>query len=162
VYESIVRNGYNSSLILEDDVDVEMSISSIMTDVHRILPTDWEMLYIGHCSWEKGGKFIGDAGSFQLYESTAPACTHAYAVSLSGAKKLLNELLNPSLPVDLEIINRIKQGNIRSYSLEPSAIVQWKSKDNPSDVSPGAEQWTYPLKKSTLHYLGFHEVKDQK
>ncbi|CAG8605843.1 18527_t:CDS:2 [Acaulospora morrowiae] len=154
----------NDSEILDKyDFDIAPNHKSCYVSHYRVYESivHWEMLYIGHCSWERGGKFIGDAGSFQLYESTYPVCTHAYAVSLSGAKKLLNELLNPSLPVDLEIVNKIKQGNIKSYSLEPSAIVQWKSKDNPSDVSPGAKQWTYPLKKSTLHYLGFHEIKDQ-
>ncbi|CAG8634534.1 7698_t:CDS:1 [Acaulospora morrowiae] len=112
VYKSIVRNGYNSGLILEDDVDIEMSISLIITDVYHILPIDWEMLYIGHCSWENGSKFIGNARSFQLYEFTLPLCTYTYAVSLSGAKKLLNELLHASFPIDVEIIHRIKQGNI--------------------------------------------------
>ncbi|CAG8535106.1 12580_t:CDS:1 [Acaulospora morrowiae] len=158
VYESIVRNGYNSALILEDDTDFEISISSIISDIHRILPNDWEMLYIGHCSWEKGGPLIGYASDFKLFKSTAPACTHAYAVTLSGAKKLLKELVNLKLPIDLELGEKIKSGNITSYSLDPPAIVQWKSKDNPSDVSPGAEMLTTRLKNSTLHSLGFQEI----
>ncbi|CAG8526165.1 4556_t:CDS:1 [Acaulospora morrowiae] len=159
VYESIVRNGYNSCLILEDDVDVEMDIISIMTDVYRILPDDWEMLYLGHCNWDGDGKLIGDTGSFQLYESIYPVCTHAYAVTLSGAKKLLSELTEPIYAIDIELMEKITQKRFKSYTMEPSAIVQWKSKDNPSDIFHAGKPWTYPLKKSTLHYLGFQEIK---
>ncbi|CAG8515977.1 5483_t:CDS:1 [Acaulospora colombiana] len=158
VFESIVSNGYSSALVLEDDIDLEINISSIMIDIYRILPADWEMLYLGHCTWEGNGELVGNASDFKLLKSTAPACTHAYAVSLLGAKKLIRELVRPSRPVDLEISNKIESGIITSYSLEPSVIVQWKSKDNPSDVSPGSMQWSYPLKNSTLHFLGYKEI----
>ncbi|CAG8559902.1 17632_t:CDS:1 [Racocetra fulgida] len=130
-----------------------------MNEIFHILPTDWEMLYIGHCAQEDIGEFIAETTSnFKLYKSTRPPCLHAYGITSSGARKLLKELINPSEPIDVEIIRKITSGIITSYSLEPKAIVQWKSSDNPSDVSPGDFQWTYPLKNSTLHSLGYKET----
>ncbi|CAG8535231.1 17522_t:CDS:1, partial [Cetraspora pellucida] len=157
IYQSIIRNGYNSALILEDDVDIEMNIVNIMTDVLLSLPPDWEMLYLGHCSWEMNGEAVGGSHTHKIYRSNGPGCTHAYAVSFIGANKLLNELepINPQVPIDLEIIKRIQQGIITSYSFQPQVIVQWRSKDNPSDVSPGTPEDSYPLENSTLRFLGF-------
>ncbi|CAG8758980.1 10798_t:CDS:1, partial [Racocetra fulgida] len=48
IYESIIENGYSKSLILEDDVDMELEIFDIMSNIHLILPNDWEILYLGH------------------------------------------------------------------------------------------------------------------
>ncbi|CAG8521222.1 14049_t:CDS:2 [Cetraspora pellucida] len=43
-YESIINYGYGSVLILEDDIDIEIRITSIMVDIHRILPADWDIV----------------------------------------------------------------------------------------------------------------------
>lgn len=159
VYESIVIHGYRSSLILEDDVDIELDIERILTnEVYPYLPEDWELLYIGNCDT---GPTLNDSSTterkYNLHASKLSTCTHAYALSLSGAQKLLTHLVNIDLPIDLYLMDIIEAGNITSYTLEPSAIVQWKSDDNPSDVSPGHFQWTTPLRNSTLHSCGYHE-----
>ncbi|RIB23346.1 glycosyltransferase family 25 protein [Gigaspora rosea] len=158
LWELIAHNRYMSALILEDDVDFEMDIVSIMSKVYRVLPADWEMLYIGHCSSE-GSIFFKirqwfDNSLFQLLKSDTPACAHAYAISYSGALKLLKEIVDIKEPVDVEIVYKVRSGDIISYSIEPSAIVQWKSLDNPSDVSPGTMGSQWPLKNSTLRFLG--------
>ncbi|RIB30805.1 hypothetical protein C2G38_2026579 [Gigaspora rosea] len=157
VYQSIIANGYDSALILEDDVDIEMNIVNIMTDILPNLPSGWDLLYLGHCGWEKNDEYVSSSNEFKVYKSNEPGCTHAYAVSSLGANKLLNnlELENPQDPIDLEIIEKIQQGTINSFSFQPQVIVQWRSIDNPSDVNPGSNLGSYPLKNSTLHYLGF-------
>ncbi|CAG8568507.1 6823_t:CDS:1 [Dentiscutata erythropus] len=157
VYQSIIANGYDSVLILEDDVDIEMNIVNIMTDILPDLPTDWDLLYLGHCGWEKNGIPVGSSNEHKVYRSMKPGCTHAYAISSQGANKLLKNLEhnNSREPIDLEIIEKIQQGTLVSYSFQPQAIVQWRSIDNPSDVNPGSTEGSYPLKNSTLNYLGF-------
>ncbi|CAG8654937.1 16159_t:CDS:1 [Racocetra fulgida] len=158
IYASIVSHGYDSALILEDDVDIELNITSIMSYIHRVLPDDWDLLYLGHCmNWE--GSFfepIDDSSPiFKLYPSKKPYCTHAYAVSYAGALKLLGELATLEVPVDLELISRIDDGIVTSYSIEPAVVVQWRSDDNPSDVSPDAEVEHKTLVNSTLNSIGF-------
>ncbi|CAG8629982.1 1280_t:CDS:1 [Funneliformis caledonium] len=158
VWELIALQKYESALILEDDVDIEMSISSIVSKVHRDLPGNWEMVYLGHCS-DEGDYFFKfrrmlNPSLYKLFKSNSPSCTHAYAISSLGVSKLLKELVDPKDPIDVELVYRIKAGNITSYSLEPSAIVQWKSFDNPSDISPGAMDAPQLLESSTMHFLG--------
>ncbi|CAG8647367.1 886_t:CDS:1, partial [Racocetra fulgida] len=136
IYKLIVDKGYNSVLILEDDADFELNITAIMTDIHRDLPDSWETLYVGHC-YEYIGEQVGKNSSVhRLYKSVFPMCTHAYAVSYSGARKLV-ELLDPMTPrgtVDYSLAVVISEGNISSYSVHPQPIVQWKADDNPADI----------------------------
>ncbi|CAG8607256.1 23090_t:CDS:1, partial [Racocetra persica] len=69
-----------------------------MADIHRMLPTNWEILYLGHCSnWEgKSGEPLPDYNHgqsiYKLFISNRPYCTYAYAVSHHGALKLLKKL----------------------------------------------------------------------
>ncbi|CAI2185943.1 17959_t:CDS:1 [Funneliformis geosporum] len=158
VWELIAHQKYESALILEDDVDFEMNISSIVFKVHRDLPVNWEMVYLGHCSNE-GDYFFKfhhwfNKSLYKLFKSNVPVCTHAYAVSSLGVSKILKELIDPKDPIDWALINKIQAGKIISYSLQPSAIVQWKSSVNPSDVSPGAMDAPWALENSTMNFLG--------
>ncbi|CAG8491000.1 28891_t:CDS:1 [Dentiscutata erythropus] len=159
IYKSIIDKGFHSALILEDDVDFETDITKIMTRIHRNLPAYWDTLYIGHC-YEEIGKLVDDSSfANRLYESVMPSCTHAYAVSYWGARKLL-EKLDPMIPVpqnntiDLAILKKIKNNEITSYSVHPQPIIQWKTKDNPSDI-PESLSPHFSLKNSTLYLLGY-------
>ncbi|RHZ49422.1 hypothetical protein Glove_521g5 [Diversispora epigaea] len=140
VYESIVAHGYNRTLILEDDVDMEEDIKRIVEeDVLPYLPENWDLLYLGSCA--TGGRFHNDVPlngelfEYKIFTSKFPACTHAYAVSLAGAQKLLNYLVNVDHPIDLYLRKVMRAGNITTVTILPSVITQWKSDDNPSDVS---------------------------
>ncbi|CAG8577034.1 22081_t:CDS:2 [Dentiscutata erythropus] len=136
IYKEIIDKGYNSALILEDDVDFELNITAIMADIHRDLPASWETLYIGHC-FEPVGEQVGRSASVhRLYKSVAPMCMHAYAVSYSGVRKLI-ELLNPMIPrgtVDFSLSVVVKDEKVKSFDVHPPAISQWKAADNPSDI----------------------------
>ncbi|CAG8522927.1 369_t:CDS:1 [Cetraspora pellucida] len=156
IYLSIAYNRYESALILEDDVDIELNITSIMTYIHSVLPSDWDLLYIGHCmGWE--GAFDPPleetSETFKLYPSKKPYCTHGYAISAAGALKLIKELATLYVPLDLHLISKIDEGVFKAYSVNPAAIIQ--TNDNPSDVSPDAEFLEYKtLINSTLQSLG--------
>ncbi|CAG8772288.1 12200_t:CDS:1, partial [Dentiscutata heterogama] len=117
IYKEIIDKGYNNALILEDDVDFELNITAIMTDIHRDLPASWEMLYIGHC-FEGVGEQVGKSSSVhRLYKSLVPLCTHAYAVSYSGARKLI-ELVDPVIPrgtIDYSLSVVIKDRKVNSF-----------------------------------------------
>ncbi|CAG8774045.1 3748_t:CDS:1, partial [Dentiscutata erythropus] len=154
IYKLIIDKGFNSVLILEDDVDFELNITAIMTDIHRDLPASWEMLYIGYC-FEDVGEQVGISSSIhRLYKSVAPMCTHAYAVSYSGARKLI-ELLDPVIPratVDYSLSVVVKDKKVNSFDVHPPAISQWKAADNPSDI-PTSQLLSFSLLNSTLHFL---------
>ncbi|CAG8567110.1 24862_t:CDS:1 [Gigaspora margarita] len=165
VYQSIAQHKFESTLILEDDIDFELNISSIMTDIHQTLPADWEILYLGHCSdWERNSNeylsnYNDGLSTYKLVKSKRPYCTHAYAVSYAGALKLLQKLNNVSpLPIDLELVNMIKTNKLSSYTITPPVISRWRF-EKATDLYPGKNTLNlFSLKNSTLHSLGFNYI----
>ncbi|CAG8438568.1 8227_t:CDS:2 [Scutellospora calospora] len=125
IYKLMIDKSYNSVLILEDDVDFELNVTAIMTDIYRDLPASWELslLYVGHC-FEYVGKQVGKSSFVhRLYKSNMYA-THAYAVSYSGANKLV-DLLDPVTPhgtVNYSLRVVVRKGSISSYSVHPQPI----------------------------------------
>ncbi|CAG8804522.1 7289_t:CDS:1 [Racocetra persica] len=165
IYKSIIDNNYGSALILEDDIDIELNISPIMTDVHQSLPSDWEMLYLGHCNNLEGKSsepiIVSNRGnnssSYKIFKSEKPYCTYAYAVSRAGALKLLETVGKPTkLPLDQELINMIQKGTIKSYTLIPPIIVHWHfPNESPKDKSSNDQTSDfYTLKNSTIKFIG--------
>ncbi|CAG8475059.1 9428_t:CDS:1 [Cetraspora pellucida] len=163
IYQSIVDHNYKSALILEDDIDVELNIKSIMTDIHHILPINWEILYLGHCSnWEgkSGGPlptYNRKESIYKLFKSKRPYCTHAYAVSYRGALKLLKNFTKLITPIDLELTKMITTNEISSYTIIPSVITRCLISDESTDLYPGKHILdVFSLKNSTLFSLGFN------
>ncbi|CAG8558529.1 6748_t:CDS:1 [Dentiscutata heterogama] len=160
VIESIVKNGYKNTMILEDDVDMELNITDIMSEVHRNLPNNWDILYLGSCHEEGNELLKTNLTIHKLHKSGYPKCTHAYAVSIKGAKKLLKKLKinNTADKIDREIPALITAGEIIGYSIYPQIVVQFKGVNDLSDVTPGRKKpsRTYPLMNSTLLYLGYN------
>jgi GR25 family glycosyltransferase involved in LPS biosynthesis len=157
VYQLIAQKGYDSALILEDDVDIELDVTSILTDAHYVLPSDWDLFYIGFCS-----NFEGDdeplyniTSGYKIYRSIAPYCSHAYAVSRAGVLKFIEDLAKPTAPIDIALIQKIELGLYKSYTIVPPISLQWRSPRNPSDISPDGKVYDYYfLKNSALRSFG--------
>jgi GR25 family glycosyltransferase involved in LPS biosynthesis len=41
--------GDKSALILEDDVDIEFDFNNLWKTIERVLPDNWDMIFLGHC-----------------------------------------------------------------------------------------------------------------
>ncbi|CAG8809738.1 16104_t:CDS:1, partial [Racocetra fulgida] len=130
-------------------------ITSIMVDIHRILPADWDIIYLGYCNNSEGksGEPLPDRNNnspvYKLFKSEMPYCTFAYAVSHAGALKLINKLgSSTNSPLDVELVNIIQSKEINSYTLVPPIIVKsgksYSDKENP-DI--------HSLKNSTSEYF---------
>ncbi|CAG8855722.1 34803_t:CDS:1, partial [Gigaspora margarita] len=159
VYQSIIKHGYESALILEDDVDFELNIDSIITDTFKLLPSNWDLFYLGYCSYEeRNGHFVDgqdNSATYKLYRSTLPTCTHGYVVTRAGAQKLVKMLVPMPKTLDARLAELNRIGDINSYSLVPPAMIQWRSPTNPSSVYPGGDTWFYYyLKNSALEFFG--------
>ena len=50
--QTMQANGDASALVLEDDVDIEWDVERMWAAVHRRLPSNWEMAFLGHC-WSR-------------------------------------------------------------------------------------------------------------
>lgn len=149
-------------VILEDDIDMEKDAAERLKIIWTSLPRDWDMVFLGHC-WADEKKnpplpimsldsassgFYEGPTSFhsnashrinRLHPSNQPKCTHAYAVSKRGARRLLIYLRYPpfaySRAIDQAISRLIEIGKITSYTVVPSLVIQ--TKEDHSDISPG-------------------------
>lgn len=119
----------------------------------------------GHCwSPEENSKPpIYSNGRSSLHPSVAPKCTHAYAVSKSGASRLIRHLRTAPTSggtafaygraLDQAIVRLIKGRRIRAFSVVPSVVVQ--TKDGPSDITSGnGSAWRDVLVDSVLAKIG--------
>ena len=116
IYEDIIANNFEKVMILEDDIVINQNNMKLVPQILNDLPKDWELLYFGFAKNEiapplgafkkyfyhfikifnginYSHKTINNLYprkvSEHLYTSGYHDCTHAYAITLSGAKKLL-------------------------------------------------------------------------
>ncbi|PFH45031.1 hypothetical protein AMATHDRAFT_125371, partial [Amanita thiersii Skay4041] len=101
----------DSVLILEDDIDMERDIRGQLAGMWPLLPDDWDIVYLGtplisvlfEVLWSSEGvaaplKNPNDdltqekPPKFRLFPSRSSKCTHAYALSKIGARRLLLHL----------------------------------------------------------------------
>lgn len=132
------------AVILEDDIDVERDVQERLESIWGALPEQWDMVFLGHC-WSNETYHAAlphaptaDKGT-SLHPSRAPKCTHAYAVTRAGARRLVEHLryvpFAYSRALDQAYSWLILSGRVRSYSVVPSVVVQRKV--GRSDIDPG-------------------------
>lgn len=140
------------SIILEDDIDMEKDIQSRIAGIWPALPSDWDIVFLGtlpygllmlgfcspfpgHC-WSNETFYPPlfslpvEAGITRLHSSYKPKCTHAYALSPSGARRLLAHLTHPpfaySRAIDQALSWLVESGRLTAFSVVPSIVVQRK------------------------------------
>ncbi|KAJ7064965.1 hypothetical protein C8F01DRAFT_1128944 [Mycena amicta] len=160
------QTGWSSpvTLILEDDVDMELDIRARLGAVWGSLPPDWDVVFLGHC-WSNESYYPAipilhkeHNTLSRLHPSNAPLCTHGYAVSPAGASRLLVHLTHPpfaySRAIDHALAWLVQSGRIQAYSVVPSVVVQRKI--GSSDVMPDGRgsAWRESLTK------GFFDVEN--
>ncbi|KAJ1644584.1 hypothetical protein LPJ64_003751 [Coemansia asiatica] len=121
IYRDMLEAGYKSALILDDSVDMELNIKTIMRAVHQSLPHNWDMFFPGHCGAFESSQPRPSDKLPSLRHANMPICLHAHAVSQKGAKRIVANL-SPSPTTD-EIISmaimRLKErGLLQMYSLD--------------------------------------------
>lgn len=116
IYQAMIDNKWNRILILEDDVVPDYNTLPLLFGAVKELPDNWELLYLGYLKNEKitvgrqlkefWYKIMSRLGlsrmPFNMVKNRLPEnfsasllragfhdCTHAYAISLEGARKLL-------------------------------------------------------------------------
>ncbi|KAG1814557.1 hypothetical protein EV424DRAFT_1348738 [Suillus variegatus] len=139
------------AVFLEDDIDMERDIEIRMRHIWPSLPHGWDMVFLGHC-WSNESFYSALPSSqvmsplydlprrSHIHPSYSPRCTHAYALSLSGARRLLQHLRYPpfaySRALDQAFSWLIESGRLRAFSVVPSVVIQRKVLS--SDIFPGS------------------------
>ena len=171
------------SLILEDDVDMDVNIVNQVKGIMEPIKNDadWDIIYFGHCLEERNNPrniihssstiqppskyptYAKDYQSqrFHLAKAVRPLCLHAYAVSLRGAIKILSHIPISTdeikLQIDDSIADLLQQGKLEGYTVNPQMIIQ-KRKGMKSDLRP--DSYLYDLgEPDPIHSAEFESKK---
>ncbi|EIN08813.1 hypothetical protein PUNSTDRAFT_67499 [Punctularia strigosozonata HHB-11173 SS5] len=162
-----------------DDVDMEHDIHQTIKMLWPSLPASWDIVFLGHCwsnetsnpplpvyspcfrssRWLKPPfalPFTSDDQHHRLHPSHAPKCTHAYALSRTGARRLWAHLRYApfaySRALDQAIAWLVSSGRLSAFSVVPSLVVQMKI--GASDVAQGRDgrgsEWREELQHGVL------------
>lgn len=158
IYEDVVRNGWSRVVVLEDDVVPRTGDLVHLPAALSELPAGWDLCYLGYLKNDRPGprdrlkraayvalgpfrlgpwrtgealRLLPSPFSPHLRRAGLHACTHAYAVSASGARKLLAAQTPVSLRADWLFSSLILRGELEAYVTEPRAFDQ-------DDAVPGA------------------------
>ncbi len=151
VYAAMIENNWKKVLILEDDVLPLMGNMNLLPEAINELPEGWELVYLGYLKHENITarlkikqvfyKLISAAGlmswTYKMVGNLLPKpfsahlkkagfhdCTHAYAVTLEGAKKLLASQTPVVYRADDLLSATIMKGEMNAFVTEPKFFDQ--------------------------------------
>ena len=151
VYEEMLKHNWEKVLILEDDVLPLYNNLTQLPDALNELPANWELVYLGYLKHEKVTaalkkkqwlyKVFARLGfmkwtykmvtnllprpySSHLKEAGFHDCTHAYAVTLEAAKKLLAVQTPVVYRADDLLSSTIMKGELKAFVTEPKFFDQ--------------------------------------
>lgn len=167
IYQAMVDNNWRSTLVLEDDVVPDYRQLASLNEYVKELPADWELFYLGYLKNEKRtlGKKLKKAWyaimaalglshisskmvnnilpkhySTHLWKAGFHDCTHAYAISLSGAKKLLAAQTLVTYRADNLLSALVLKDEINAFAAKDFLFNQEVFTDN-TDQSQIREKW---------------------
>ena len=151
LYAAIIANGWKKVLILEDDVLPIIENMNVLPDALNEIPEDWELVYLGYLKHEKVtaglkakqffykiisalglmawnykmvGNLLPKPYSKHLRKAGFHDCTHAYAVTLEGAKKLLAAQTPVVNRADDLLSSTIMKGELNAFVTAPKFFDQ--------------------------------------
>lgn len=166
VYEDVVRNGWRKVLVFEDDAVPRTEDLPLLESAFAELPDGWDLVYLGYTNFErvtlhdrlKQAMYVPMAAvrllkwtpaqilrfhpkpfSPHLRRAGLHHCAHAYAVSLSGAKKLLEAQTPVAYIADQLFIHMVLSAKLRAFVTEP----QFFDQERYSKPAPAGEPQTY-------------------
>ena len=119
VYEKILRENYETCLILEDDAILNENFLEKLNIVKDQI-SDFDFVFLSTCcNLRKGGD-----SDFKIYDSSTSRCNNGYIVKSSCLNRVLENSKKISLPIDWHL-NYIKEiSNLKFGWMEPPIITQ--------------------------------------
>ena len=151
LYAAMIENGWKKVLILEDDVLPIIENTNQLPAALEELPQDWELVYLGYLKHENVtaglkakqffykiisafglmawtykmvGNLLPKTFSVHLKKAGFHDCTHAYAITISGAKKLLAAQTPVVYRADDLLSATIMKGDLKAFVTEPKFFDQ--------------------------------------
>lgn len=127
IFREAVEKGWESFLVLEDDVCIPEVTNKYLAKALPKLPTDWEFVFLGYTEHEDTEAF-GPAKEFNEYwvKPRSPWGTQAYMVRGRAAiASIYRLLILVKLQIDQQFIHEVfPKININWYGLKPCGLFQ--------------------------------------
>lgn len=151
LYAEMIKHGWEKVLVLEDDVLPLFENMNVLPDAMKELPEEWELVYLGYLKHEKITpalkrkqffyKILSATGlmkwNYTMVSNLLPKpfsthlkkagfhdCTHAYAITLSAAKKLLKAQTPVVYRADDLLSATILKGDLNAFITIPKFFDQ--------------------------------------
>lgn len=124
ILEDAKKKGYESVLILEDDIEFKQDIVPIVSSFMRTIPKDWEMIQFA-------GLHLGTTEPLNNFVSrvVGAECLHCYAVRNTIYDVMIELIAGEEKPLDHYTAYDI-QPRGHSYCFTPNLVFQFKSFSN--------------------------------
>ncbi len=159
VYEEAVANGWQRVVVLEDDAVPRVADLASLPDALSQLPADFDLCYLGYMggerttAWDRAKQAayvaFGPLGvvpwsarealrlharphSANLRRAGLHMCAHAYAISLAGARKLLETQTPVAFRADWLFPYLILRGQLSAFVTAPRLFDQEGAAEVPS------------------------------
>jgi glycosyl transferase family 25 len=161
IWEYMVEHNLQNVFIFEDDAVIDKNFSRDFQHVWNHLPKDYDIVYFGclfGCSdnsvtnsvFKKVAGIDTEEINEFVQSSNGSVGTHAYMISLEGAKKFINKPIN--FHIDTQILAWIKTYNYTAYSVNTNMVETSQSNSSLSD--------SYPiLLNSVLKHIQLNNLK---
>ncbi len=151
IYEDMVQNNIKSALILEDDAFLIQENIGVLAKIFNQLPKTWELLYLGYEKNENFGikqklksiwyqifpnhsllkmkgkqfaKYYAKPLQQNIWKAGFHDCTHAYALTLQAAQKLIAMQTPIVFKSDTLLSYAITLNKIEAYIAKPKIFDQ--------------------------------------
>lgn len=160
IYETIVENNYQKTLVLEDDALPILESLDFFSRIIAELPDEWDILYLGcekneitgirekfkqvlymafpyHSQLKLTRQIFANYYPVNISQHIAKAgfhdCTHAYAITLGAAKKLIREQKPVRFHPDNLLSYMAGTGQLKAYVARPKLFNQLTAFVNQQD-----------------------------
>lgn len=137
VLDDIIAKGYNSALILEDDIELAGDVATWRSRLHAAfadLPSSWEMWFLYRCfDVEHRVK----RRSLRTVVPYSPQSCAAFAVSAAGARRLRAATQPIANACDRANMQLVRAGSIKAFAASPSLIDPGTQRTEIERTNPG-------------------------
>ncbi|KAF8509519.1 hypothetical protein BU17DRAFT_24977, partial [Hysterangium stoloniferum] len=147
VLRRIAEGDDEVAIVFEDDIDMEWDLEHRLRSMWGALPSDWDMVMLGHCHSEEW-RNPALKGAPTLHPAYHTLCTHAYAVNRRSAKRIVRRLRTEAFAYSRTVDHAFRflsSRHIKVFSVYPPVVVQ--TYEMGSNIVPGRTN------KERVHWL---------
>lgn len=153
IIKDAYEKGYESILILEDDLILHKDFHKVCLNLYSIPKNEWDMIYLGASDYNFKENTINSDFSKPYYKGRLIDGTFAYGITKDKIKKIHeNRALTRNLPIDTNY-HSLDSSSEKTFVMNPMPIIaDVKNSDirSPRDIKTNALNVNWNLKNYNL------------